>query len=244
MRLSAHKPTASAFTRIELTVVIAITAISGGMFLPSCSNDPQPPAPLPPTTQLKQIGLAMRLFANDHNGKLPMELSQSNGGVREIFENNQADQIYRTFTILSNYLGNTPRVLVDPADEETIPATTFRSSRRGESGQVVFDGNVHTSFGIAPGAERENARMLLAANRDIEDEVAGFRYGQDQIAPLGTNNPTVHWTTNHVHPDGGYTLWGDGSVGFMNTRELRQRLRSSGDAQNVWAQPGNSDHGE
>ena len=244
MTLPAHKSKIAAFNKTELLVVIAIIGLLAGILFPSCSKEPRANGPrFHGDNNLKQIGLAMRLFANDHDGKLPMEVSQANGGVREIFEKKEAHRIYRTFAIMSNDLGNNPRVLVDPADEETIVATTFNTLRRSESDQVVFDGNVHTSFGIAPGAENDNARMLLSANRDIEDEVAGFRYGKDMIAPLGTNNTTVHWTEEHVHRGRGYALWADGSVTGVSSEELRDRLRNSGNA-NVWAQPGNPNQGK
>ncbi len=76
---------------------------------------------------MKQIGLAIRLWEGDHNDKYPWNVSQTNGGVREMcgtdadgFEKNPV----AVFMAMSNQLW-TPKILVCADDPNKHPATDF-----------------------------------------------------------------------------------------------------------------------
>jgi hypothetical protein len=91
---------------------------------------------------LKNIGLAMRIFATDYGDKFPFQVSQREGGTQEFcsadalgFDSNSA----RHFLVLSNELMS-PKILVCPSDRNTVIAADFLSLQNTNVTYVVRTG--------------------------------------------------------------------------------------------------------
>ncbi len=71
IRFSTRKMSGAAFTLIELLVVIAIIGVLVAVALPIFSSVQENGASVKCISNMKQIGAAMDLFVNDHNGYYP-----------------------------------------------------------------------------------------------------------------------------------------------------------------------------
>jgi hypothetical protein len=100
------------------------------MILPALARAKERAQTINCTNNMKQIGVAFRTWAIDHNEQFPFVISTTNGGTLELcapgpdgFDRNAASH----FAVLVNELG-APRILVCPADTKQ-PAFSWSSLR-------------------------------------------------------------------------------------------------------------------
>src|SRR5690349_9564538 len=98
---------------IEVLMVVAALMVLAAVFLPAMLR-PQPYASLriQCVNNLKQIGLATRVWEGDNNDKYPTAVSVTNGGAMELMTGPNA---WKFFQVMSNEL-STPKVLLCPKE--------------------------------------------------------------------------------------------------------------------------------
>lgn len=136
---------------VAILAAVALAAIALGG-LPSAPDWPQV-QPITCANNLKQIGLAFRMWAIDHDGRFPFHQSTNDGGTMEFCakagggaDSNAALH----FRVMSNEL-STPLILVCPKDRARTRARDFSTLRPENVTYVLRSG---TSVTIAlPDAE-------------------------------------------------------------------------------------------
>lgn len=116
---------------VLLAPVIGAVAVPAAMLLPALANAKARAQSINCVNNLKQIGLAFRIWAVDHDDRFPFNVSTTNGGTLELCapgESGFDENAFRHFLVMSNELA-TPKILVCPADSHTHPAANFSQLR-------------------------------------------------------------------------------------------------------------------
>lgn len=194
-------------------VVIGILAVI--FYLPS-DHGPQRAYRVACINNVKQIGLAFRVWEGDHNDKYPMELSETNGGTMEF---TCGPNEYRHFQVMSNEL-STPKVLICPIDKERSVAMNFDHLS-----------NSNLSFFVQIAVNDSNPNMILAGDRNITN---GSPI-QNGVLKLTTND-LAGWT-KALHNNCGNVAFADGSVQEVDAAGLRKLIAGTGIETNLVQMP-------
>lgn len=192
-------PCSSAFTRLELVITVLLVVFIAFVALSMRKAVRLHADPVECGSNLKHVGLALLIWANDHNDKFPTTVSTNLGGSQEYAGTSQA---FRHILSLTNQLG-TPTKLVCPADSR-IASRDWLSLT-----------NANISYFISLDAEVREGGMLLLGDRHLDgkpSKVGG-------LLVLNTNSSLGWGPSNHGEKFGNLMLV-DGSVHGVYTPEF------------------------
>jgi prepilin-type processing-associated H-X9-DG protein len=223
MKLRAQNKTTQALTRMEILVIIAVLAILAALFLPRLTkrtprrHSRESALGINCINNLKQTGLAFRIWEGDNNDKYPMSVSVTNGGARELIA---AGNVAGCFQVMSNEL-STPKILICPVDKGHVSATSF---------QKDFD-NSHVSYFIGLDANEAYPKQIMSGDDNLADYGVPVKPGLDLVS-----SDYASWTDGR-HGTAGNILYADGSVAEVSVAGLRSALRRATNGINAFAIP-------
>ena len=174
-----------AFTLIELLVVIAIIGILASLLMPSFSRAKAKANDTKCISNLRQIGIALSIYADENQGRLPFAERQPTKPV------DPTNALPRIVDVLSHNLGGSKLVFQCPRD---VPPKVFEKSffeREGSSYEWNYQANGKPIIqpGVISGIPRtaEKARLIYDYENFHSGSTNGTKnvlYGDGHVASL------------------------------------------------------------
>ncbi len=238
-----------AFTLIELLVVIAIIAILAALLLPALAKAKKAARRASCINNLKEVGLAFKVWEGDHGDKYPTAVSTARWGAMESVCTQLGGNapvgygVTNVFCVMSNELVN-PKILACPSDiSRTAVPTPGNNTLNGPimSGATNWAGfgNDNLSYFVEGNASDKFPQMVLVGDRNIGTSTSAALPANAMnmvngpyanVSILGMNpQPSVknlpwEWTDLDIHEDAGNLGMADGSAQQASLSGLNKAL--------------------
>lgn len=215
------KPTTTAFTLIELLVVITIIAILASFALPAYSLVQTRAQQTKDLSNVKQVGLALKQFASDHDGYFPAKSPSDDYDTATLLTaNSPSNDAF--WWLFPNYLQSEDIFVVagsawtpNPPDNQIDPAGSTGRSETLESGEnsYAYVANLtdtsNPAFPLVADAFSSTLPKTYETNKAVQGGVweakkaiVGLCDGSGQIMKVDTVNHIVKRAdgTNYFDP--------------------------------------------
>jgi len=222
MKLPVSRPAIRASTLTDVLLVIVTLALLAIYFLPMLMYRPRPRAHrINCVSNLKQVGLGFRMWANDHDDQFPWNVQTTNGGTKvgDMF----APEVSANFLVCSNEMSS-PKILACSRDGGRSKARQF--------GGTVAEGaftKANLSYFIGREADERHPQTFLSGDRNIQKAKANPAATDPSIFIFNNtppNNTDAGWKDT-IHVRAGNICLGDGSVMQATESLLQKQLTSA-----------------
>lgn len=240
--LRSRNPSNAAFTLVDLAMVLTVIA---GFVLISVVyqsrnrrkgiREPR----IDCVNQLKQIGLAYRIWSNDHEDRFPWQVPISQGGLvpePEQIGTNFGEFVH-AFLAISNEL-TVPKILVCTKDTKTR-ATGFEVNASIPFAGLGLRTSVsNVTYLLGWDADETKPQTILSGDPNCVEglsDAEGTAGVSGQVKRLAAGKSQVKWN-GYLHSGMGNIALADGSVQSMNSTLLSQmasRLGTEGSSGTV-----------
>lgn len=149
--------TVSAFTRIELVVVIFVILVVVSLSIP-LSSDKTKAQRLTCLNNLKEISTAYRLWCSDGGDRPTAGTKVVNGGWADLLTNaGQGAICWTNYAIMANELGQSPKLLTCPSDER----------QPSEDLKTDFKDNTHLSYFVGVSVNDLFPQSIQGGDRNL-----------------------------------------------------------------------------
>ena len=201
-----------ALTRLEIVVIVAVIALLTLVSVPPLMMAPAKKTHINCFNNLKNIGLASRIWATDNMAGFPWQADTNRGGTLRFAPDPHS--LWRHFIAISNELF-APRLLNCPSDRERQPARTW----------AEFNDNRFLSYALGFTASEEVPDSVLATDRNVL--LDGSPLANAIVSFPSNANVTFD---DRLHQQAGNVLLGDGSVQQLSSDRLREAFRAAHNA--------------
>jgi|694.fasta_scaffold78932_4 hypothetical protein len=197
-----------ALTRLEIVVIVAVIALLTLVAVPPLMMAPAKKTHINCWNNLKNIGLASRIWSTDNMAGFPWQADTNRGGTLRFVSDPLS--LWRHFLAVSNELA--PRLVICPTDNERQPARTW----------AEFNDNRFVSYSLGFTATEELPNSVLATDRNVL--LDGSPLANAIVSFPSNANVTFD---DRLHQQAGNVLLGDGSVQQLRSDRLREAFRAA-----------------
>jgi prepilin-type N-terminal cleavage/methylation domain-containing protein/prepilin-type processing-associated H-X9-DG protein len=188
-------------TLIEVLVAVFVITLLAAMFLPALAAAKRKHSRIGCVNNLKEIGLAFRVWEGDNGDKYPMQFAITNSDTMKLISGGNAYVLWQS---MSNEL-STPKILHCPEDTERLATNNFSTG--------FSDANISYFFNLD--GNEIYPQMILIGDDNLAVDSTRVRSG---ILNLSTGS-SVTWTKERHNGAGNIGL-ADGSVQQLTARGL------------------------